>query len=241
MVCFVALEDVDGPGPLLGGGLETQPLGTFGHDAFLGLDGRDQLGLDAAFELLPVGLRDIRVGPDDAQRDAEDIQGRLGLAGIIQFASRLQSLLDVVGQLLTGEVFGRLGLLQGGLGIGRGLRGRGGRRGAGLSPVRVRERDPASRRGRPSRRPSWSARALAPRPCWSGRAGGLSGRTSWRWAPRLAREPAGPGRTIASRGTNPRHRGLKHRTAGRHPVSGTRHLSKVARLGTCSMLSRRRK
>ena len=92
----------------------------------------DQLGLDATFELLPVGFRDIRVGPDDAQRDAEDIQGRLGLAGIIQFASRLQSLLDVIGQLLAGEVLGRLGLLQGGLGIGRGIRGRCGRRRAGL-------------------------------------------------------------------------------------------------------------
>ena len=210
-------------------------------DAFLGLDGRDQLGLDAALELLPVGLGDIRVGPDDAQRDAEDIQGRLGLAGIINSRADCNrcstSLVNCWrARFSAAWVCSRVAWLSAGVsaaGAGGGVPGCGAAGGG--------SRDPASRRGRPSRRPSWSARALAPRPCWSGRAGGLSGRTSWRSARRLAREPAGPDRTIASRGTNPRHRGLKHRTAGRHPVSGTRHLSKVARFGTCSMLSRRRK
>ena len=59
--------------------------------------------------------------------------------------------------------------------------------------------------------------ATWPRPCCSGRAGALSGRTSGPSALRLARAPAGPGRSIASRVTDPRRRRQRRRTATAPP------------------------
>ena len=54
---LVALEDVDGAGPLLAGGLEPLALGAFGDDALLGLDRGDHLapgcGGRAASDRLP--------------------------------------------------------------------------------------------------------------------------------------------------------------------------------------------
>ena len=87
-------------------------------DPLFGLHGGDELGLDAAIELGAVFLRDVGRRADDVLRQAQGIQGGLGLALVQQRAGVLDALLDVVGQLLPRDVLGRLGLLEGGLGIG---------------------------------------------------------------------------------------------------------------------------
>ncbi len=63
--------------------------------------------------------RDVGRRADDVLRQTQGIQGGLGLALVEQSAGVLDALLDVVGQLLSGDVLGRLGLLDGRLGIRR--------------------------------------------------------------------------------------------------------------------------
>ncbi len=127
----VALEDVDGAGPLLAGGLEPLALGALADDALLGLDGGDHLRLDAAVELRAIGFR-RRWSPSGRGSGVRrnTFKAGLGLALLQEFAGGLEPLLDVVGQLLPREALGRLGLLDGrpGIGEGRRLIERGGRR-----------------------------------------------------------------------------------------------------------------
>ena len=141
--------------------------------ALLSLVGRDHLGLDATFELLAIRFRDRGVGADDAEGDAQDVQGGLGLTGVHQFMGGVEPLFDVVGQLLAGEVLRGLGLLQGRLGIGgqswpRADRPRAWPEGVAGSCMATRTTESPA---------DLAARAPVPRPCCSGRAARLSGRT----------------------------------------------------------------
>ena len=124
IVCLSALQQVDRAGALLGRRIEPCPLGPIGDDPFLGLDGGEKLGLDAAIELGAVFLGDVGRRADHVLGQAQGIQGGFGLVLIQERPSALDSLLDVVGQLLPRDVLGGLGLFEGGLGID--LRGAGG-------------------------------------------------------------------------------------------------------------------
>ncbi len=142
---LVALEDVDSAAALLGGGLDAELFGPFADDPLLGLHGGDQLGLDSAFQLQAVGLGDRGGGANDVESEAQGVQGRLGLARVHHLACVAEPLFDIVGQLLPGEVFRRLGLLQGRLGIGGGAGGRLVGRGSRRRSGRVLPGDPDDR------------------------------------------------------------------------------------------------
>ena len=144
---LVPLEDVDGAGALLGGGLEPLVLGPLADDPLLGLDRGDDLGLDAAVEPRAIGFRHAGRRADEVPGRPQRIQGGLGLALPQEFAGGLEPLLDVVGQLLPAEVLGRLALLDGRPGIGgsRRLVGRRGRRRPGIGGLL--QGDPDDRAG----------------------------------------------------------------------------------------------
>ncbi len=116
---LVALEDVDGVGPLLGGGLESLAFGPLGDDAFLGLRRGDHLGLDAAIERIAIGIEDVGRGADEVLGQSKCIEGGLGLPVIHHLAGGLEPLLDVVGELLPRQLLGGLGLLDRRAGFGR--------------------------------------------------------------------------------------------------------------------------
>ena len=68
--------------------------------------------------LSAIGFGDVGRGADDVLRQAQRVDRGLGLALVHQVAGHLEPLLDVVGQLLPGEVLGGMGLLDGRAGWG---------------------------------------------------------------------------------------------------------------------------
>ena len=98
-------------------------FGAFLHDPLLGLHRRHELGLDAAVELGPIFFGDVGCGPNDVLSQTQSIERGFGKALVEQRPCTLDALLDIVGQLLAGDVLGRLALLDRGS-VGRGSGGR---------------------------------------------------------------------------------------------------------------------
>ncbi len=151
IVSLLRWNKFDGPGTLLGSGLEALMLGAFGHDALFRLVGRQKLCLDAPIELFAFLFRDVGGRSDDILSHPQLGQGSFGLPLVEQIAGGLESLLDVVGQFLAGDILGGLSLFDRRLGLRR-LNSRRRRRRDGLprgARLGVLERDPDHAGARP--------------------------------------------------------------------------------------------